>query len=73
MQTYPSNRATETATHWPPRRDRFHRVCLSAGHFSLDALAGTSANTNAVQLLDSYADQATIIAKTNELIAAQRR
>ena len=36
-------------------------------------IANSSANTNGVQLLDSYADQATIIAKINELIQAQRR
>jgi len=38
-----------------------------------DAIASTSANTNAVQLLDPNADMPTVIAKLNELINAQRR
>jgi len=38
-----------------------------------DAIGGTSANTNAVQLLDPNADLPTTIAKLNELIQAQRR
>jgi len=38
-----------------------------------DAIAGTSANTNAVQPLDPYADLPTAIAKLNELINALRR
>jgi len=38
-----------------------------------DAIAGTSANTNAVEFLSPDADQATIIAKINEMLAAQRR
>ena len=38
-----------------------------------DAVAGTSANNNTVQTLDTSADQAAIIAKLNELIGALRR
>ena len=38
-----------------------------------DAIAGTSANTNTVQTLDTYADLPTTIAKFNELINALRR
>jgi len=38
-----------------------------------DAIAGTSANSNSVNTLDENADQATIIAKINELIGALRR
>jgi len=38
-----------------------------------DAIASTSANSNSVQTLDESADQAAIIAKINELIAALRR
>jgi hypothetical protein len=45
---------------------------VSAADLSF-AIGGTSANTNAVQLLDSYADLPTVVAKLNELILAQRR
>jgi len=38
-----------------------------------DAIAGSSANTNGVQLLDLNANLPTVIAKLNELIQAQRR
>jgi hypothetical protein len=38
-----------------------------------DAIAGSSANSNAVQELPGDADQAAIIAKINELIGALRR
>jgi hypothetical protein len=38
-----------------------------------DAINGTSRSTNAVELLSGDADQATVIAKINELINAQRR
>lgn len=38
-----------------------------------NAIAGTSANSNMVQLLDPSADQAAILAKLNELISALRR
>lgn len=38
-----------------------------------NAIAGTSANTNGVQLLDPNADLPTVIAKLNELIQAGRR
>ncbi|MFZ2644412.1 MAG: hypothetical protein WA117_25710 [Verrucomicrobiia bacterium] len=38
-----------------------------------DAISGTSANTNAVQLLDPNVDLPTVVAKLNELIQAQRR
>ena len=37
------------------------------------AIAGTSANTNAVELLASDADLPTVISKISELITAQRR
>jgi len=38
-----------------------------------DAIAGTSANTNAVELLAADADLPTVIAKINEMLTAQRR
>jgi len=38
-----------------------------------DAIAGSSANSNAVQEFPGDADQAAIIAKINELIGALRR
>jgi hypothetical protein len=38
-----------------------------------DAIGGTSANTNSVQTLDTYADLPTAISKLNELINALRR
>ncbi len=38
-----------------------------------DAIAGTSANSNAVDLLDPNADLPPVIEKINELIQAMRR
>jgi hypothetical protein len=46
---------------------------LSTLNFRTSAIAGTSNNTNAVELLSGDADLASVIAKINELINAQRR
>ena len=46
---------------------------MVTGQQLTDATAGTSANTNAVELLSPDADLPTTVAKLNELIQAQRR